>query len=113
LPEEVQSYISKIEIEFYDQIQGSLAVSCMLVSVFGLVLILNYFDWMPFRPQSTIALVLGAVFLCWPWVHYYFKWKRNADQYLDLHRAGEGIRSEWEVNYVVDRKSKAEEATAK
>ncbi|CAN7257493.1 hypothetical protein LJR098_001055 [Rhizobium sp. LjRoot98] len=107
LPEEVQSYISSLQIELYDKKQESLASRTFGVSAVGLAwLCISYFGF----PVPTIwTYIFGAVLLAAPWVIYPLEWKRNADEFLPkrvepdaLSATNENIRTEWELNYIVD-----------
>jgi hypothetical protein len=99
LPEEVQSYISKLEIERYDLIQETLVGRCFVLSGVGLFLLINHFGWSP-KYDSLEVFLVGVLLLSAPWVYYPLRWKKNADQFLGY----EGIRTEWELNYIVNKK---------
>ena len=100
LPEEVQSYISKIEIERYDLIQETLVGRCFLLSGIGLVFLLNYFGWISSKYDSTEVFLAGVFLLLAPLIYYPIKWRKNADQFSEH----DGIRTEWELNYIVNKK---------
>jgi hypothetical protein len=102
LPKEVGSYILKLEIELYDKIQENLVGRCFLGSGVGAFLLLNYFGWISPKYNSTEIFLFGAVLLLAPWVYYPIKWRKNADQHL--FNTDESIRTEWELNYIVDKK---------
>jgi hypothetical protein len=102
LPEEVGSYISKLEIELYDKIQEQLVGRCFLLSGLGAFLLLNYFGWFTLNYHSAERLLFGAVLLLVPWVYYPIKWRKNADQHLG--EADEAIREQWELNHIVNKK---------
>ena len=102
LPEEVGSYISKLQIERYDEIQGRLVGRCFLASGVGAFLLLNYFGWSSPNYNSTETLLFGAVLLVVPLVYYPIKWRKNADQHWG--DTAEGIRTEWELDYIVNKK---------
>ena len=99
LPEEVQSYLSKIEIEHYDLIQETLVGRCFLLSGVGLLLLLNHFGWIP-KYDSTELFLAGVFLLLAAWVYYPIKWRKNADRFSEH----DGIRTEWELNYIVSKK---------
>jgi hypothetical protein len=103
LPEEVRQYISKLQIKLYDSIQESLAGHCLLISAVGAFLLLNHFGWFSARYDSAETLLFGAVLLLAPMVYYPIKWRRNADRHLD--DADEAIRYEWELDYIVNKKT--------
>ena len=97
LPDEVQSYLSKIWVERYDQIQEALVGRCFLVSAIGLFLLLNHFRCISPNYDSTEVFFAGAFLLLAPWIYYPIKWKKNAETFPDNN---EGIRTEWELNYI-------------
>ncbi|MEY9198470.1 hypothetical protein ABIA16_003586 [Sinorhizobium fredii] len=106
LPEEVQSYINRLEIELYDKKQDMLAGRTIGVSSVGAAwLCINYFG----LPAPTIwTYAFGMALLAVPWLIYQFEWKKNADEFLPkkiepdaLRPTDEGIRTEWELNYIV------------
>ena len=103
LPEEVGLYISRLQIELYDSIQEGLAGRCLLISAVGAFLLLNYLGWLSPDYHSAETLLFGAALLLAPWVYYPIKWKRNADQHLD--DTDEILRTEWELNYIVNKKT--------
>jgi len=76
LPEEVQSYLSRIEIERYDLIQEMLIGRCFLLSGIGLFLLLNHFDWIAPKYDSTEMLLSAVLLLLAPWLYYPIKWTR-------------------------------------
>jgi hypothetical protein len=103
LPEEVGSYISKLEIELYDEIQQRLVGRCLLLSGVGAFMLLNCFDWISPNYHSTENLLFGAVLLVAPLVYYPIKFRKNADQHFG--DTTEGIRTEWELKYIVNKKT--------
>jgi hypothetical protein len=103
LPEEVGSYISKLQIELYDKIQENLVSRCFLVSGVGAFLLFNYFGWISPKYNSTEIFLFGAMLLSAPWFYYPIKWRKNADQHLG--DTDEIIRTEWELNYIVNKKT--------
>lgn len=102
LPEEVGSYISKLEVELYNKSQESLVASCLLISAAGAFLLLNYFGWFTPDYHSAETLLFGAALLLVPWVYYPIKWRKNAEQHLG--EADEAIRTQWESNYIINKK---------
>lgn len=109
LPEEVGSYISKLEIELYDKIQENLVSRCLLVSGVGAFLLLNYFGLISPKYNSAEIVLFGAVLLLAPWVYYPIKWRKNADQHL--FHTDESIRTEWELSYIVNKKTARKSVT--
>ncbi len=111
LPGEVQSYISRLEIELYDKKQDTLAGRTIGVSAVGLGwLCISYFGF----PVPTIwTYFFGAVLLAVPWAIYPIEWNRNANEFLPrrvgpdaLSATNENIRTEWELSYIVDADGK-------
>jgi hypothetical protein len=100
LPEEVQSYLSKIEIEHYDLIQETLVGRCFLLSGVGLFLLLTHFGWIAPKYDSTEVFLAGVFLLFAPWMYYPIKWRKNADRLSER----DGIRTEWELHYIVYKK---------
>jgi hypothetical protein len=103
LPEEVAQYISGLQIQLYDSIQESLAGRCLLMCAVGAFLLLNHFGWFSLDYHSVETLMFGAVLLLAPLVYYPIKWKRNADEHLG--DTDELLRTEWELNYIVNKKT--------
>ena len=69
-------YISKLQIESYDQTQESLVGRYFVLSAVGAFLLLNHFGWVSPKYDSTEVLVFGVVSLLAPWVYYPIKEKR-------------------------------------
>jgi hypothetical protein len=69
LPEEVGSYITKLQMELYDKIQEDLVSRCLLLSGVGAFLLLNYFDWISPKYNSTELFLFGTVLLLASWVY--------------------------------------------
>lgn len=103
LPNEVTMYISKLEIERYDEIQERLVGRCFLVSAVGAFVLANHFSWISLNYNSPEVLLFAAAFLVVPWFYYPIKWRKNADRYLG--DANEEIRKEWELEYIVNKKA--------
>ncbi len=109
LPEEVQNYIIRIELDLYDHKQDAAAGKAMFFSAVGAAgLFLNYKG---FFGAPTIWMYAGAVLLLiLPWFFYRYEWNKNAEEFhpsdAPYNRTEERIREEWEVKYVV-RSSRA------
>jgi hypothetical protein len=106
LPEEVQSYINRLEMELYDKKQEMLTGRTVGISAAGAAwLCINYFG----PPATTIwTYIFATALLSVPWLIHQFEWKKNADEFLPeklepdaLMPSDEGIRAEWELNYTV------------
>src|SRR5688572_29732695 len=76
LPEEVQSYISKLETDLYDKIQGEPVLAAFLLNaVFGFYL-LNYFGWITPKYASDWLAFLSILMLVVPWIYYAVKFRK-------------------------------------
>jgi hypothetical protein len=105
LPEEVQEYIGRIELELYDHKQQEAAGFAFFWSlVVVIVLLLNYFGCFPH--SSNWAYPTGGLLFVAAWVIYKRKWDRNAEEFLPSgddaprSRTNEALRYEWELNYI-------------
>jgi hypothetical protein len=103
LPDEVQQYVSRVELELYDKKQEAAAARAFVVSAIGAALLfLNYNGCFA---APTIWSNLGAVLLlvC-PWPIYLYQWRRNAEEFMprgaSWSATAEAIRQEWELNYI-------------
>lgn len=104
LPPEVQSYISKIELEYYDEKQGALVLPTLVVTAFGgyflVRYILGYDEGSLWGYGSSIAL------LVLPWIYYARAWRKNADEFSPsgFSATDEAIQREWELEYIVNKR---------
>lgn len=102
LPEEVQSYISRIEMDVYDRKQSTLAVTTIACSAAGLLL--GYSAYMGYVDSSAWKYAIAAILTVAPWFFYRRQWNKNAEEFLPSDNPGrpteEGIRQEWEMNYL-------------
>ena len=111
LPEEVQRYISGLEMEVYDNKQGALVVQTLLFSGIG-----GYFfirSILAYGEGSFLSYVWSISLLILPWFWYRIKWRKNADEFLPKEGpwpASEAILREWELDY---NKRKADEYAKK
>jgi hypothetical protein len=103
LPEEVQNYLIKIELELYDMKQERAVSKAMFLSAIGAGLIyLNYVGFFGV-PVPWWRYAAGALFLVVPWFAYRHEWNKNAEEMHPGHnRTEEGIREQWELEYVFD-----------
>jgi hypothetical protein len=107
LPEEVQKYVSRIEVELYDHKQQQAAGRSLFFCAVGvLLLFLNYKGCLG---DPTIWSYVGAVLLLvLPWFVYRYEWNKNAEEFLPSDApygvTEERIREEWELNYIVSRR---------
>jgi hypothetical protein len=106
LPTEVMMYISKLEIELYDEIQDRLVGRCLLVSGIGAFALAKHFGWFSLNYNSPEVFFIAAALLVVPWFYYPIKWRNNADRYIG--DTNEEIRKEWELEYIVSKKMPSE-----
>ncbi|MGO7266133.1 hypothetical protein [Rhizobium johnstonii] len=106
LPEEVCSYISRLEMENYDIKQQRAATGPMLTSLLGAAILgVSHFG-VHIQPTDSIwPYGLGSILLIAPWFIYSREWQRNADQFLPPQHGGpnltdENIKQEWELEYL-------------
>ena len=79
LPEEVQRYISSLEMEVYDRKQGSLVGGCLVVSVIGAFFLVRYI--VGYQEGSFWAYTWALCLLVLPWIYYPIQWRKNADEF--------------------------------
>ncbi|MET3523739.1 hypothetical protein [Mesorhizobium abyssinicae] len=104
LPEEVQNYISNLQLEVYDLKQQEAVTGAPIQSAVGAaILCIAYFG---VQPASTIwPYAFGLFVLIVPWFRYRRIWKRNAEEFLPRDRDArnptrDGIIREWELEYL-------------
>src|SRR5258706_9620392 len=106
LPEEAQHYISRLELEVYDDKQQRLAGSCLLVSAIGLgSIILMYLGY---HEATAWKYLGGLILLILPWPIYVREWRKNAENFLPRDAPNlptdEALRVEWEIEYLARRR---------
>ncbi|WP_139793307.1 hypothetical protein [Ensifer aridi] len=107
LPNEVQSYISAVQIELYDLKQSGAASRAMLATALGAaVLYASYFGIGP--TESHWPYLAGLALLIAPWFFYRSEWRRNADEFLPRDPSAptstdELIKREWELDFMSER----------
>ena len=99
LPEEVQSYISKLQVELYDKKQESLVGGCLVVSGMGALLLAFYM--LGYKEGSLLAYMGSFCLLIFFWVYYPIKWRKNADAFVS---ASEELLQEWELEYIANKR---------
>lgn len=103
LPEEVQDYIKKIELELYDYKQQYAVGQAFFYSLIGAALLaLHYTGCLTATPWKY---ALDVLILVSPWFFYRYRWKKNAAEFLPSKNdfsnpTDEAIRKEWEINYL-------------
>jgi hypothetical protein len=104
LPQEVQDYVGKIEMELYDKKQEMAAGRAFALSAIGAALLwLNYKGYL--GGQTFWSLFAVTLLLIVPWFYYRYEWKKNAEEFLPSDHShnptDEAIRQQWELNYIV------------
>lgn len=112
LPEEVQSYISRIEMAHYDLKQEGAAAKSLALTVVGAVVL--YVSYYGVPPATSIwPYVAGALLVIIPWFYYKVEWNRNAEEFLPTDGPSptdEQIKYEWELAYIVHQKMREKHA---
>jgi len=115
LPEEVQGYLSELELAVYDAKQDSVATKAFMLTGMGaLVAFLAYHElgWLP----PLVGYVIGGVIITFAWINYSREWKKNADG-LWIKQEGRGIpfstteeklQEYWELYEIVRYKKRHE-----
>ena len=107
LPDEVQSYISEIELALYDKKQDALAGGAFgLTGVGAFLIFVAYHDLAWIGP--TAGYVLGAGVIVFAWVNYARAWKKNAGELwirdegpgVPFSRTQEAIQRYWEIEEI-------------
>jgi hypothetical protein len=98
LPEEVQSYINRLEMEIYDFKQDKTAAQAFGLSLFGCAsLYLSYYG-LP-SSSSPWPYAGGLLLLVIPWFVYAYQWRKNAKAFRGVLATDEAIRFEWELDH--------------
>jgi hypothetical protein len=106
LPNEVQAYISKLEIELNDERGAVLMGRVLVASGIGAFIVASYFGWSaPNNHGSTLSLLGGLLLFVVAWFYYFWEEKKLRNDFW-AGGASERIRSEWELEYVVSKKMK-------
>jgi hypothetical protein len=111
LPEEVQNYVNRIELELYDKKQEGAARRAIVLSAVGAVLLFLNYKGCSVAPD-TWSNIGGVLLLLTPWPVYWYQWRKNAEEFLPTdtpgRTTGESIRQERELNYLAhSRKSRS------
>jgi hypothetical protein len=112
LPDEVQSYISRLEVENYDYKQGRAANGPLVGTVLGgVILAINYFGVHISPSESIWPYAFGLFILIAPWIVYRKEWQRNADELFPTQQgepsqSDENIRKEWELDFLARNRTK-------
>jgi hypothetical protein len=100
---EVQNYINRLEMEIYDGKQEKIAIVALVVSMFGAFTLYQLYFGFP-EPTVWRYLASGGC-LFFPWFVYKYRWKKNAEAFLPdepyaAFPTDEGLRQEWELEYL-------------
>ena len=105
LPEEVVSYINRIECDVYNLRQETLAIRTIVVSLVGAAWINICYFGPP--PETGWTYIIGAGLLVTPWFVCAYEWNKAVQQHASsdhepgcLNTTDEGILQEWELNYI-------------
>jgi hypothetical protein len=101
LPEEVQGYINKLEMEHYDEKQGALVLPALVVMGFGGYFLIRYI--FGYDEGSLLGYGSSIALLVLPWIYYARAWRKNADEFMPKDGFGkrdEAFRTEWELEYI-------------
>jgi hypothetical protein len=111
LPEEVQSYISRLEMELYDKKQEGAADKALVLT--GVAALSVWFGYMGYGKTSPLfSYLLGAALLVAAWVRYRWEWNKNADALFPKGKGApaditdEELRYEWELENIVRHKNR-------
>jgi hypothetical protein len=104
LPEEVQRYIGRIELELYDAKQAAAGQALVLSGVGAALLGFHYIGCLSGTP---LTYAFDVLLLLVPWLFYRRRWKMTADEFLPppldsdaLNPADEALRAEWELEFI-------------
>ena len=105
LPEEVQNYIGRIELELYDNKKQIVSERTLFVSLFGAAMLtLHYTGRITATPWEYAGDLLLLVVPSFFWRYYITKYGEELLPSLDEgvpNQTDEGIREEWEQAYIV------------
>ena len=114
LPEEGQLYISRLELDLSHRKQDKLTGRALAVSLAGAALLCISYFGLPF--SEPWSYLLGAALLIGPWLVYRYEWNKNVEKFLPrelepgtLSATDEGLRHEWEANYIADTRMQERE----
>ena len=104
LPDEVQSYIARLEVQLYDHKQEKIVGRSILISAVGAVAI--YLTYAGFLRMSPWSYIIGTIILVLPWFWYVREWKKNAKEFCPDNVVEEGspvdvaLRQEWDIHHI-------------
>ena len=107
LPEHVEAYIARLEIEAYDLKQERAAGRALTTTLVGAAIL--YVIHFGIGPSDSIwGYLWGFALLIVPWVVCRMEWRK----YADAFSAHEGILMEWELDHVTKAKLAAKQQRA-
>lgn len=103
LPDEVQRYINRLELELYDEKQGSEALKA--ISLTGVAAMLIYTGYTDTAYSESFSYIFGVVIFISAWLQYRVNWKKNSQKFIAEERdapslSDRGIQYEWELSYI-------------
>lgn len=109
LPQEVQNYIGKLELENYDKKQEALVLPALIGSGFGGYFFIRYI--LGYEEGSLVGYGWTIALLVLPWIWYAKQWRKNAKEFLPSEGFGrtEALREEWELEYITNKRYSEEE----
>jgi len=104
LPDDVQSYINRIELELFDKKQESAAGKAFALTCIAVFLI--YLAFIGQVYSSIFAYLSGAGIIFFAWFQYRRAWTKNANDLFPKedgapNQSEQGIQAEWEFDYLV------------
>jgi len=105
LPQEVQSYISGLELENYDNKQGALVLPTLFGSGLGAYFLIR--NILGYDEGSLVNYAVSIAFLIIPWIWYSIKWKQNANAFVPETwpwPADEAFMREWDLDYISNKR---------
>jgi len=107
LPEEVQGYLSELELTVYDQKQDGVATKAFLLTGIGAFVIFSAYreiGWL----SPLLGYVLGGAIIAFAWINYSREWKKIADgrwikqegKGVPFSRTEEKLQEYWELDEI-------------
>lgn len=102
LPEDVQNYISRIELELFDAKKSEIFWSSAVVFVSGAFIL--YKEFLGSAAASGLSIAMGVLLMIFSALYWSINSRKLSNAFLpDSDWAGptnEGIRQEWEIEYL-------------
>ena len=120
LPEEVQGYVTELELIAYDAKQDGVVTKAFVLTAIGvLVIYLAYRElgWL----FPLLGYVVGGAVIAFAWVNYSREWKKNADGFwieqagerVPYSRTEEKLQEYWELDAISRFRKRHEAETEK